>query len=130
MATSERYKNRQGDQIDSTVWHNLTLWSPLAEVAEKYVRKGMQLYIEGRIKKRKYEDKDGNERQAVDIDVREMVMLSNKSDAPTPDSNTLTDNYSQTSKSPTSHQSEAPNPPKPPQTPSSDAANDEDDLPF
>ena len=54
LATSESYKNREGQKVETTEWHNIVLWRGLAEVAEKYVRKGKQLYIEGRIRTRSY----------------------------------------------------------------------------
>lgn len=56
LATSETYKNREGQKVEQTEWHNIVLWRGLAEVAEKYVRKGKQLYIEGKIRTRTYEE--------------------------------------------------------------------------
>jgi single-strand DNA-binding protein len=56
LATSESYKNKEGQKVDQTEWHNIVLWRGLAEVAEKYVRKGKQLYIEGKIRTRSYEE--------------------------------------------------------------------------
>ena len=56
LATSESYKNRDGQKVEQTEWHNIVLWRGLAEVAEKYVRKGKQLYIEGKIRTRSYEE--------------------------------------------------------------------------
>ena len=56
LATTETYKNRDGQKVDQTEWHNVVLWRGLAEVAEKYVTKGKQLYIEGKIRTRSYEE--------------------------------------------------------------------------
>ncbi|MFM2207527.1 MAG: hypothetical protein RL213_1502 [Bacteroidota bacterium] len=56
LATTETYKNKEGQKVDQTEWHNIVLWRGLAEVAEKYVRKGKQLYIEGKIRTRSYEE--------------------------------------------------------------------------
>lgn len=56
LATSETYKNREGQKVEQTEWHNVVLWRGLAEVAEKYVRKGNKLYIEGKIRTRSYEE--------------------------------------------------------------------------
>ena len=56
LATSESYKNKEGQKVEQTEWHNVVLWRGLAEVAEKYVRKGKQLYIEGKIRTRSYEE--------------------------------------------------------------------------
>lgn len=75
LATSERYKDRNGNQQESTEWHNVVLWRGLADITEKYLKKGDQVYIEGRIKTRKWTDKDGNDRYSTDIVANEMTML-------------------------------------------------------
>ncbi|MCB0755377.1 MAG: single-stranded DNA-binding protein [Flavobacteriales bacterium] len=75
LATSERYKDRNGQQQESTEWHNVVLWRGLADVTEKYLKKGDQVYIEGKIKTRKWTDKDGNDRYSTDIVADEMTML-------------------------------------------------------
>jgi len=67
MATSETYKNRAGERVSTTEWHNIVLWRGLAQVAEKYVKKGTQIYIEGRIKTRSYDDADGNKKYITEI---------------------------------------------------------------
>jgi single-strand DNA-binding protein len=67
LATSESYTAKNGDRITTTEWHNIVAWRGLAEVVEKYVKKGRQLYIEGRIKTRNYEDKDGNKKYVTEI---------------------------------------------------------------
>ena len=59
LATSETYKNKAGEKVTNTEWHNVVLWSPLADIAESYLKKGSQVYIEGKISNRSYEDKDG-----------------------------------------------------------------------
>lgn len=82
LATSETYKNRNGERVTNTEWHNIVLWRGLAEVAEKYVRKGTQLYIEGRIRNRSYTDKDGITRYTNEIVADNMQMLSRRSDQP------------------------------------------------
>ena len=87
LATSERaYKLANGTQVpERTEWHNLILWRGLAEIAEKYVRKGDKLYVEGKIKTRSYDDKNGAKRYITEIFVDQMEMLSPKGDnAPTP----------------------------------------------
>ena len=53
IATSETYKNKAGERVTNTEWHNIVLWSPLAEIAENYLKKGSQVYIEGKIKKKR-----------------------------------------------------------------------------
>lgn len=78
LATSETYTNQQGETITSTEWHNIVLWRALAEVAEKTVRKGNQLYIVGKIKTRSYVDKDGNNKYITEILADTMLVLEKK----------------------------------------------------
>lgn len=80
LATSENYTAKNGDKVTTTEWHNIVLWRGLAEVAEKYVTKGKQLYIEGRIRTRSYDDKDGNKRYITEIYGDTMQMLGNRTD--------------------------------------------------
>jgi single-strand DNA-binding protein len=80
MATSEVYRNKDGEKITTTEWHNIVLWRGLAEVAEKYVKKGSQIFIEGRIKTRSYTDKDGNTRYITEIVGDNMQLLGKRSD--------------------------------------------------
>jgi len=84
LATTETYRNRDGQDIEQTEWHNIILWRGLAEVAEKYLKKGMQVYIEGRIRSRSYE-KDGQKRYITEIEGDTLNMLGGRSssDAPT-----------------------------------------------
>ena len=58
IATSESYKDKDGNRVEKTEWHNIVLWRGLAEVAEKYLKKGQTVYIEGKIRTRNYQDKD------------------------------------------------------------------------
>lgn len=67
LATSESYIAKNGERITTTEWHNIVLWRGLAEVAEKYIRKGKQIYVEGRIRTRSYDDKDGQKRYITEI---------------------------------------------------------------
>jgi single-strand DNA-binding protein len=69
-----------GERITNTEWHNVVLWRGLAQVAEKYVKKGTQLYIEGRIKTRSYDDQDGNKKYVTEIVGDQMQLLSRKPD--------------------------------------------------
>ncbi|PVX51912.1 single-strand binding protein [Balneicella halophila] len=80
LATSETYKNKNGERITQTEWHNIVLWRGLAEITEKYVKKGMQLYIEGRLRTRSWDDKEGNKRYTTEIVADSMKMLSRKDD--------------------------------------------------
>ncbi len=80
LATSETYKNKNGERITQTEWHSVVLWRGLAEIAEKYVKKGMQLYIEGRLRTRSWDDKEGNKRYTTEVVADTMKMLSRKDD--------------------------------------------------
>jgi single-strand DNA-binding protein len=80
LATSEKYKDKSGQQVEQTEWHRVVMWSPLAELAEKYLDKGSKVYIEGKIKTRSYEDKDSVKRSMTEIEAREMKFLSSKPD--------------------------------------------------
>lgn len=80
LATSETYTAKNGEKVTTTEWHNIVLWRGLAEVAEKYVKKGRQLYIEGRIRTRSYDDKDGNKRYITEIYADNMQMLGSRQD--------------------------------------------------
>ncbi len=78
MATSETYKNKSGERVSTTEWHNIVLWRGLAQVAEKYVKKGTQIYIEGRIKTRNYDDAEGNKKYITEIVGDQMTLLGRK----------------------------------------------------
>lgn len=78
MATSESYKNKSGEKVTNTEWHNIVLWSPLAEIAEKYLRKGAKVYIEGKSVSRSYEDKEGITRYTHEVVGKELTMLGSK----------------------------------------------------
>ncbi|MEE9492993.1 MAG: single-stranded DNA-binding protein [Gammaproteobacteria bacterium] len=76
LATSESWKDKQtGEQKERTEWHNLTFYRRLAEIAGEYLKKGSQVYIEGKLQTRKWQDKSGNDRYTTDIIVNEMQML-------------------------------------------------------
>jgi len=78
LATSETYTNQQGETITSTEWHNIVLWRALAEVAEKTVKKGAQVYIVGKIKTRSYVDKDGINKYITEILADTLLVLEKK----------------------------------------------------
>jgi single-strand DNA-binding protein len=80
LATSETYRNRDGDKVTTTEWHNVVLWRGLAEIAEKYVRKGSQLYIEGKIRTRSWDDRDGNKRYTTEVIADTMQMLGKRTE--------------------------------------------------
>lgn len=92
LATSETYTNQQGETITSTEWHNIVLWRALAEVAEKTVKKGTQVYIVGKIKTRSYVDKDGNNKYITEILADTMMVLEKKQGAPTSQTSGISEN--------------------------------------
>ena len=77
LATSEVYTDRNtGEKRENTDWHDIVLWRGLAEIAEKYVRKGTKVYIEGKLKKKSWQDKEGNTRYSTEVLADEMTILS------------------------------------------------------
>ena len=81
VATSETWNDRNGQRVERTEWHNITMYRKLAEIAGQYLKKGSQVYLEGKIQSRKYTDKNGAERTAYDIIANEMKMLGGNSQA-------------------------------------------------
>jgi single-strand DNA-binding protein len=81
LATTETYRNKDGQRVDQTEWHNIVVWRGLAEVVEKFLKKGNQVYIEGRIRSRSYE-KDGQKKYITEINADNMVMLGKKEQMP------------------------------------------------
>ena len=82
IATTERIYNRQTQETkEHTEWHNVTLWRNLADVADRFIRKGSQVYIEGSLRTRDWTDKDGNKRYATEIVANDLKMLGRRGDA-------------------------------------------------
>src|SRR5690606_2951852 len=80
LATSEVYKNKSGERVTTTEWHNIVMWTPLAEIAEKYLKKGNQIYVEGKLQTRSYDDKDGNRKYITEVVVQNLTMLGTKNE--------------------------------------------------
>ena len=80
LATTEKYKDRSGKLISQTEWHTIILWRGLAELAQKYLQRGSLVYIEGRLKTRSWEDKEGNKKFATEIVGDNLIMLDKKAD--------------------------------------------------
>lgn len=78
LATSETYKDKQGNKQTTTEWHNVILWNKLAEIAGEWVKKGSQVYIEGKIKTRSWDDKDGNKRYTTEVFADTLKLLGGK----------------------------------------------------
>lgn len=116
LATTEKRKDKDGNIIQDTEWHSIVIWGNLAEVVEKYVGKGSQLYIEGRIKTEKYTDKEGNEKYVTRIYANSLQLLGGKREESAP--------ASVAPQTPASQ-------PKPKSTPLPPAGEpNDDDLPF
>lgn len=107
LATTESYKDKSGNKVDQTEWHNVVLWRGLAGIAEQYLKKGGSVYVEGKIRSRSYQDKDGNTKYITEIFGDNMTMLGGRSD---------------------SSQQQAP--PQEKQTSPSNTTTEPDDLPF
>lgn len=75
LATSDDYKNAEGQKVKETTWHNIVAWNGLGEIAGRYLKKGAQIAVEGRIVYRTYEDKNGATRYVTEIIINEMLML-------------------------------------------------------
>ncbi len=80
LATTETYKDRSGKLISQTEWHTVVLWRGLAELAQKYLHRGSLVYIEGRLKTRSWEDKEGNKKFATEVVGDNLIMLDKRSD--------------------------------------------------
>ncbi len=88
LATSESYKTKDGNRVDQTEWHNIVVWRGLADVAERYLHKGSKIYLEGKIKHRSYDDKEGNKRYITEIVGDAFTMLDSRSSGQEGNSNT------------------------------------------
>ena len=133
LATTERYTDRQTNETkEQTEWHTVTLWRNLADVADKYVRKGSQIYIEGSLRTREWTDRDNQKRYTTEVVATDMKLLGRRSDAP--QQAAAPQEYAQPAAAPQvaqpaySQPMAAPTPaPAPAPVPPADSA---DDLPF
>jgi single-strand DNA-binding protein len=78
LATNESYKDSNGEMVDKTEWHSVVAWARLAEICNEYLKKGSQVYFEGSLQTRSWDDRDGNTRYTTEIKAREMVMLGER----------------------------------------------------
>lgn len=108
IATSESYTDKSGEKVSNTDWHNIVVWRKLAEIAEKYLHKGDKIYVEGKLKTRSWQDKEGNTRYTTEVVADTFTMLGGKPS----DGSTMNE------------QAEASSAPEMP------AADETDDLPF
>jgi single-strand DNA-binding protein len=82
LATSEKWSNKGGEPKEHTEWHNIVAWNALADLSKKYLAKGRQVYIEGRIRSNEWTDRDGIKRKKTEIIATSMVLLGSRQDAP------------------------------------------------
>ena len=115
LATTEAYKDKMGNRVENTEWHDLELWDGQAKIAEQYLKKGMQLYVEGKIKTDTWQDEQGNNRRRVRIRVLNFTMLGGRPDGANPQGQTS--GY-------------ASNPATSPMPSVAEGPAEEDDLPF
>lgn len=80
IATSENWTDKTGEKQERTEWHRIVVWAKLAEICGQYLKKGRQVYIEGRLQTRKWQDKDGNERYTTEVVAQNVVFLGAKSE--------------------------------------------------
>lgn len=78
LATTEYFKNKEGQKIEQTEWHNIVCWRGLADIAEKILKKGTQIFIEGKLRTRSWEDKDGNKRYITEVVADNFSVLANR----------------------------------------------------
>lgn len=78
IATNDTYKNQKGEKVTDTQWHNLVAWGKTAEIAEKYLKKGSEVAVEGKLTSRSYEDKDGAKKYITEVVVNEILLLGSK----------------------------------------------------
>ena len=80
VATNESYRNAKGEKVTETTWHNIVAWGKVAELAEKYLTKGKEVIIEGKLINNSYTDKDGNKKYSTEVQVSEILMLGSKAE--------------------------------------------------
>lgn len=121
VATSRRWNDRQGQQQEKTEWHRVIFWEKLAEICERYLKRGDKVYVEGSIEYRQYEDKDGQTKYITEIRGREMIMLGGRGENAPFDSSSRSSDASRGGPSPDRGSFDEF---------SSDSLTPEDDLPF
>ncbi|MCF0071962.1 single-stranded DNA-binding protein [Dyadobacter sp. CY261] len=131
IATTETYTNKNGERVDNTEWHRIELWEGLAKVAEKYLKKGNQVYIEGRIRTDTWTDKEGQQRTGVTIRANSMTLLGGPAGSNSGGDYNQGGNqggYQQSGNTPRSNNAPRPSDPIPPSMAA--GSGDDDDLPF
>jgi single-strand DNA-binding protein len=121
LATTEYSRDKEGNEVQHTEWHNIVMWRGLAEIAEQYLRKGNQVYIEGKIRTRSFDAKDGTKKYITEIQADNLVLLGGKREG-SGDANIQSQ--------PSNSNGHPAQPVVPPITEPSAQQNDHDDLPF
>ena len=80
LATNETYKNKEGEKVTDTQWHNIVIWGPPAGIAERFLQKGSEVAVEGKLINRSYNDKEGNKRYITEVEVRDLLLLGKKNE--------------------------------------------------
>jgi single-strand DNA-binding protein len=120
IATSESYTNREGERVTNTEWHSVNLWRGLADIAERYLKTGNTVYIEGKLRTRSYDDKEGVTRYVTEIEADNMTMLGGRNDG----------GQGQSQPKPQSQSQSQPKPQSSPAPSDGGTDSDDDDLPF
>lgn len=121
LATTEYSRDKEGNEVQHTEWHNIVMWRGLAEIAEQYLRKGNQVYIEGKIRTRSFDAKDGTKKYITEIQADNLVLLGAKREG---------SSESNSQAQPSNSYSHPAQPVVPPITEPSAQQNDHEDLPF
>ena len=116
IATTERFTNKSGEKEERTEWHRIVAWGKLAEICQQYLKKGKQVYIEGRLQTRQWEDQQGQKRQSTEVVANNMQMLGRAGDSPAGDFGGGSQDFSSE--------------PAPQTAPAGNTTADDDDLPF
>ncbi|MPR33196.1 single-stranded DNA-binding protein [Salmonirosea aquatica] len=127
IATSESYTNKSGERVEQTEWHRIELWDRLAQIAEKYLRKGNSVYIEGRIRSENWTDKEGQQRTGITIRANSMTLLGGSNTGGSGENDQPSTAASRPTPQPTREAAPRASDPVPPAMASS---ADDDDLPF
>ncbi|MGM0943645.1 MAG: single-stranded DNA-binding protein [Bacteroidota bacterium] len=127
LATTEAYKDRSGNRVEQTEWHDLELWDQQAKIAEQYLKKGSQIYVEGKIKSDKWTDENGQNRKKIKIRVLSFTMLGSRPDSMGQGGGGMNQSNNSSSNAKSTQNSPAPQSNTPDLSP---ASGDDDDLPF
>jgi len=133
LATTERYRDRNGETKENTEWHNIVAWRQLADLCEKYIDKGTQIYVEGRLRTRSWDDQSGNKRYTTEIIADTIQLLGKKTDNPASGNQSVQSSYTPAPQQPKPQPQVQVQPQMAPQTDGGAIdimGESDDDLPF